>query len=77
MTAGIYWKDGDNTVIYALLDLQSGAWVAHSNGAGNGPMPGTYNNRLATAFGTPSWAEVTKGHAQVFERMCAEIRKAG
>lgn len=75
--SGVYWKVGpakDKTYSYANFNLESGFWASFGNGTGNGPMPSDYNNRLATALDTPSWAEITESHARVLEAACAAVR---
>ena len=68
---GIYWKSNDGATRCAILNTASGFWAAHSNGE---EALASYNNPLATAFDTPSWAKVTEGHAEVLRAACAEIR---
>lgn len=72
--AGIYWQDGTNTFIYAVFNTVSGFWSEFTNGEGKGPMPSDYNNALAGALNTPSWAKVTKSHAHVLKRDCLAVR---
>lgn len=69
---GIYWKAKDGSVKCAILNTSSGFWAAHSNG--NKLLP-SYNNPLAIAFDTPSWAEVTEAHAAVLQARCEQVRK--
>lgn len=68
---GIYWKAKDGITRCAILNTSSGFWAAHSNGK---EADASYNNPLATAFSTPSWAKVTEAHAEVLRAACAEIR---
>lgn len=68
---GIYWKAKDGATRCAILNTASGFWAAHSNGK---EADASYNNPLATAFSTPSWAKVTEAHANVLAAACAEIR---
>ena len=73
---GIYWKSESqpNTFIYATFNAESGFWADFSNGSGHGPMPSDYNNALAGAMDTPSWAKVTESHANVIRAACAQVR---
>lgn len=75
--SGVYWEAkslGANTIIYAIFNTESGYWHEYSNGTGKGAMPSAYNNALATALFTPSWAQVTESHAKELKRACAEVR---
>ena len=69
---GIYWKAKDGSVKCAILNTSSGFWAAHSNG---NKFLASYNNPLAIAFDTPSWAEVTEAHAAVLQARCEQVRK--
>lgn len=71
--AGVYYKRDEKTVVYLIFNTESGWYHEFSNGTGNGPMPGGYNNALAGALDTPSWAQVTKGHADVIKRGLAAV----
>lgn len=71
---GIYWDEDPKTVKYAILNYGSGAWHEFSNGTGRGPLGGDYNNPVAKAFDTNTWAKVTKGHAANVKKACEEIR---
>lgn len=70
--SGIYWDAGGNNWVYAVFNTMSGFWHEFSNG--KGAMPADYNNALAGAMYTPSWAKVTKGHAAVIKEACTAVR---
>lgn len=74
--SGVYWKvkGTPNTYSYANFNLGSGFFAKFGMGNGGGKMPGTYNNPLAVALDTPTWAEVTESHARVLEAACAAVR---
>lgn len=74
MNSGVYWEEARNTIVYAVFNTTSGFWHQFGMGAGNGGMPGNYNNDLARAMGTPSWAKVTKSHANVLRAACEQVR---
>jgi len=71
--AGVFYKPDGTTVVYLVFNTESGWYHEFGNGKGNGPMPGGYNNALAGALDTPSWAQVTKGHADVIKRGLAAV----
>lgn len=73
VNAGVYYNL-DNATIYLIFNTDSGWFHEFSNGAGNGPMPGEYNNSLARALGTPSWASVTAAHAKVLKESLLKIQ---
>ena len=68
MNTGIFYKKG-NGMICAILNPSSGFFTKWSTS-----VPG-YNNRLAAAFDTGSFAEVTESHFNAIERDCAATRK--
>ncbi|QDH93282.1 endolysin [Microbacterium phage Cressida] len=74
MNSGVYYENGKNTLVYLVFNTDSGWFHEFGNGPGNGPMPGDYNNALARALGTPSWAKVTKGHADVIKRGLSAVQ---
>lgn len=71
--AGVFYRPDPDTVVYLLFNTASGWHHEFGNGRGRGPMPGAYNNALAGALDTPSWAEVTAGHAAVIKRGLASV----
>lgn len=68
MNTGIFYKKG-NGMICAILNPSSGFFTKWSTGVSG------YNNRLAAAFDTGSFAEVTESHFNAIERDCAATRK--
>lgn len=72
--SGVYYEPSEGSVTYLLFNTGSGWFHEFSNGAGNGPMPGDYNNALAGTLGTGSWAKVTPGHAAVIKKSLDAVR---
>lgn len=72
--SGVYYEPSKGSVTYLLFNTGSGWFHEFSNGAGNGPMPGDYNNALAGTLGTGSWAKVTPGHAAVIKASLDAVR---
>lgn len=66
---GIHWKAKNGAAMYAILNPVSGFWAAHTT-----RNSGTYNNPLAEAFDTETWAPVTESHANVLRRACEAVR---
>lgn len=67
MNAGFFYEttqDGKPTTIYLLINTASGWYNEFSNGPGNGPMSAEYNNGLARAMKTGTWAKITASHAR-------------
>lgn len=75
MNSGVYYESGPKTIIYLVFNTQSGWFHEFSNGTGGGAMPPAYNNALATALGTPSWAKVTQSHARVIKNALASVQR--
>lgn len=69
MNAGIYYKDGDRTIC-AIINTTSGFFTKWSTATGG------YNNPLAAAFDTGSFAQVTESHFNAIERDCRVLREA-
>lgn len=66
---GIYWDDSAaKKPVYALWHPVSGFFVKHSG------VDGEYNNQIAKALETGSWAKVSEKHAEVIERACSAVR---
>lgn len=72
--SGVYYEPSKGSVTYLLFNTGSGWYHEFSNGAGNGPMPGDYNNALAGTLGTGSWAKITPGHAAVIKTSLDAVR---
>lgn len=73
--SGVYYEKSKNTWVYLIFNTGSGWFHEFSNGTNAGPMPSDYNNALATALDTPSWAKVTAGHAGVIKQGLAAVRR--
>ena len=43
------------------------------DGPGKGPTSGTYNNPVAEAFDTGSFAKITESHARVIQAACDRV----
>lgn len=74
--SGFYYEaNGDpKTVKYLIANAGSGFVSEYGNGPGKGPMNGSYNNAVASAFGTGSFAKITESHAEEIKRACALVR---
>lgn len=68
-TTGIFYTRADKVTVYALINPVSGFYTEWSG------VDGTYNNPLAIAFETGSFAKVTESHAKNLKASCAEVRK--
>lgn len=70
--SGVYYDrknpDGTTSVVYLVFNTGSGFMHEFSAGPGAGNMNPAYNNALAKALDTPTWAKVTEGHARVIKR---------
>lgn len=73
--SGVYYNLDDNTVVYLIFNAGSGWYHEFSNGEGNGSMPSDYNNALAGALYTPSWAKVTRSHADVIKQSLEAVQR--
>jgi hypothetical protein len=56
-----------DAIIYLIVNGDESTYHEYSNGAGNGPMPSGYNNAIAAAYRTGSFAPITEGHANVIK----------
>lgn len=66
---GVYYPSTPaNTWKYMQFNTDSGWYSEFGNGAGNGTTDAAYNNALATALGTGSWAKITESHANAIKR---------
>jgi hypothetical protein len=75
--SGFYYQVGPATrkhTVYLICNTDSGFVSEYSNGAGNGAMPSGYNNAVAGAYGTGSFASITEGHAKAIKSDLAVIR---
>ncbi|WP_311777851.1 hypothetical protein [Trueperella abortisuis] len=68
MNTGIYYKAGDATIC-AIVNTTSGFFTKWSTATGG------YNNPLAAAFDTGSFAQVTESHFNAIERDCRLLRE--
>lgn len=68
MNTGIYYKSGDATIC-AIVNTTSGFFTKWSTATGG------YNNPLAAAFDTGSFAQVTESHFNAIERDCRLLRE--
>lgn len=69
--SGFYYTRGsDKVVVYLIVNTISG-WYHEYSGVG-----GTYNNPVAAAFGTGSYASITEAHAKVIKAACDRVLAA-
>ena len=76
--SGFYYDSknatGQRVTIQLICNAGSGFEQEYSNGTGN--MPAGYNNAIAAAFDTGSFAKITESHADAIKRSLAEVRAA-
>ena len=70
--SGFYYTTG-NKVVVLICNTESGFESEYSNGA---KTNGKYNNPVANAFDTGSYAPITESHANAIKRSLAEVRAA-
>lgn len=70
---GIYTqRASDKKWVYMIFNY--GSSIGHEYGSGSStPMPGDYNNAIARAFDTPSFAKVTEGHYNVIKKSLRNV----
>lgn len=56
-----------NTIVYLIVNNDESTYHEYGNGQGNGPMPSAYNNAIAAAYRTGSFAPITESHARVIK----------
>ena len=72
MNSGITWQEG-NTHHYLLFNTFSG-WMQEYNNGGGGPLGGSYNNPIAAALRTGSFATVSPSHARAIKASLLALR---
>lgn len=72
MNSGITWTEG-KTHHYLLFNTFSG-WMQEYNNGGGGPLSGNYNNPIAAAFRTGSFATVSASHARAIKASLLAMR---
>lgn len=73
---GFYYTRGsDKNVVYLIINFGSGAYHEYTQGKPNVNMPGSYNNPVAAALGTGSYASITEGHAKVMKAAADKVRQ--
>ena len=72
MNSGITWTEG-KTHHYLLFNTFSG-WMQEYNNGGGGPLGGNYNNPIAAALRTGSFATVSASHARAIKASLANLR---
>lgn len=67
--SGFYYKRTTpaNTIVYLIVNNDESTYHEYSNGNGGGAMPTAYNNAIAGAYKTGSFAPITEGHANVIK----------
>lgn len=67
--SGFYYKKATpaNTIVYLIVNNDESTYHEYSNGNGGGAMPSAYNNAIAAAYRTGSFAPITEGHARVIK----------
>lgn len=72
--SGFYYTASNKSIVYLIVNTGSGFEHEYSAGKPGVTEPGSYNNPVANAFGTPSYAHITEGHAKVIKAACALVR---
>ncbi|WRS30610.1 hypothetical protein U6G28_02670 [Actinomycetaceae bacterium MB13-C1-2] len=76
MLRGLTYTTADGkSRMYMLFNPVSGFYSEFSNGAGRGPMPGSYINPIAQNWETKSWPTVTAAHAARLKADLDKVRK--
>ncbi len=76
MLRGLTYTTADGkSRMYMLFNPTSGFYSEFSNGAGNGPMAGSYINPIAQNWETNSWPTVTASHAARIKADLDKVRK--
>lgn len=70
-----YTRKSDGAIVYLIINFGSGAYHEYTNGGRGKSMPGTYNNPVAAALGTGSYASITEGHAKVMKEAADKTRQ--
>lgn len=73
--SGFYYPSSvaPNTFVNLIVNTGSGFYHEYGNGGGAGPTSGTYNNPVAAAFDTGSFAQITESHARVIKAACDRV----
>lgn len=70
-----YTRKQDGVIVYLIINFGSGAYHEYTNGGKGKSMPGSYNNPVAAALGTGSYASITEGHARVMKEAADKTRQ--
>lgn len=69
-TSGFYYtRSADKANVFLIVNYGSGAYHEYSG------TDGGYNNAVAAAFDTNSFAKITEGHANVIKASCERLLK--
>lgn len=70
-----YTRAKDGAIVYLIANLGSGAYHEYSDGRKGKAMSGSYNNPVAAALGTGSYASITESHANAIKASCDKVRQ--
>lgn len=70
-----YTRASDGAIVYLIVNTGSGFVSEYTAGGRGNPMAGAYNNAVAVAFGTGSYASITEGHANAIKSSVVAVRK--
>ena len=73
--SGFYYPlaSDPNTFVNLIVNTGSGFYHEYGDGPGKGPTSGAYNNPVAEAFDTGSFAKITESHARVIKAACDRV----
>jgi hypothetical protein len=78
---GLYYEVSDASgakgTVVLIVNTESGWYHEYGNGIGKPAIGGTYNNPVAAAFDTGSFAPITASHAGVIKAACERVLAAG
>lgn len=73
--SGVFYTRASNQwIVYLIFNSGSGWMHEFSSGRPGAAMSGAYNNAVARALDTPSWASITESHSNVIKSGLAAVR---
>lgn len=73
--AGFYYTAANGNIVQLICNTTSGWFHEYGQGTKGAAMPGGYNNAVAAAFRTGSFASITESHAKEIKKTLLEIQK--
>lgn len=68
-----YTRSHDGAIVYLIANTGSGFNSEYTDGGRGKGIPGSYNNPVAAAFDTGSYAKITEGHAMAIKAACDRV----